>query len=627
MSIKARQVLGVTVLVGLVVAVLSAVHLATLARLSLQETDSRGELLANAIFERAREVVPGTEDPYAALQQDPGLRSILASSIAYSKNVTYAAVVDPKGTAVAHSFPSLQGHSVPEQDDLHHLNSASIVEMLRAVYSDRIFEVRQRLLFGNRDFGSIRIGVSTLLVRNELQGALWQAAQTALGLMLLAMLAATLLSQWLLRPIHIIRAGLSRLGRGEANVRLDLPAGEEFKELGTSFEQVSAQLSAMRAKSPGHSEVETVVERLEDAVAVFNANGEVLFANPAMRTLLPQLERSRALEVLAKGHPLRALLEETLSSKRAQAPSTMRLPSGGSDGEEDVSERLVALSPIEDPERGFTGVMLVIRNLGYLDQVRSTLQYSRKLASFGRLLAGVAHEVKNPLNAMTIHLELLKNKLSAAGDSGVPGSAPPVMPPPGSILGQGSAAVATAAVSPAMKHVDIIAAEIKRLDQVMGDFLKFARPGEVKLQPIDLRALLDDIARVIGPDAERTGVTVRLHCAPNTPPINGDPGMLRQALMNLAINAHQAMPNGGTLTMSCRPLSAGRVEVMVEDTGQGIKPEHMDRIFDLYFTTKQKGSGIGLSMVYRLVQLLDGEIEVQSTPGAGTRFRILLTKA
>ena len=622
MSIKARQVLGVTVLVGLVVAVLSAVHLATLARLSLQETDSRGELLANAIFQRAREVVPGTPDPHGALRADPGLRSILESSIAYSKNVTYAAVVDPQGVAIVHSFPALQGRSLPEQDHLDELQQGNIVQMLRAVYADRIFEVRQRLLFGGQDFGSIRIGVSTLLVRNELQNALRQAAQTALGLMLLAMLVATLLSQWLLRPIHIIRAGLSRLGRGEANVRLDLPAGDEFKELGTSFEQVSAQLSAMRAKAPGHSEVETVVERLEDAVAVFNASGEVLFSNPAMRGLLPQLEQSRAIDVLPREHAVRAMVEQTLSSKRAQGPSTLRMASGEIDTEDAQSERLVAASPIEDKERGFTGVMLMIRNLGYLDQVRSTLQYSRKLASLGRLFAGVAHEVKNPLNAMTIHLELLRNKLSSAAGPSRGGLDPMSNPVSGPV-----AATGVVTTSPALKHVDIIATEIKRLDQVMGDFLKFARPGEVKLEPIDVASLLEDIARVIGPDAQRAGVTVRVDRAPDAPAINGDQGMLRQALMNLAINAYQAMPGGGTVAMSCRAISGGRVEIVVEDTGQGIRPEHLDRIFDLYFTTKEKGSGIGLSMVYRIVQLHDGDIEVQSTPGSGTRFRILLPRA
>lgn len=103
--------------------------------------------------------------------------------------------------------------------------------------------------------------------------------------------------------------------------------------------------------------------------------------------------------------------------------------------------------------------------------------------------------------------------------------------------------------------------------------------------------------------------------------------MLRQVFLNLAINGCQAMPQGGTLRISAAPASGDRVEVRIEDTGTGIKPEHLDKIFDLYFTTKDDGSGIGLSMVYRIVQLHDGEVEVQSTPGRGTTFRVLLRRS
>src|SRR4029078_4895466 len=105
-----------------------------------------------------------------------------------------------------------------------------------------------------------------------------------------------------------------------------------------------------------------------------------------------------------------------------------------------------------------------------------------------------------------------------------------------------------------------------------------------------------------------------------------DPGMLRQALLNLALNGCQAMTSGGTLKITCRAHSH-RVELDVEDTGVGIAPENLKRIFDLYFTTKEKGSGIGLSMVYRTVQMHDGDIEVQSTPGGGTTFRVFLPQA
>ena len=122
-------------------------------------------------------------------------------------------------------------------------------------------------------------------------------------------------------------------------------------------------------------------------------------------------------------------------------------------------------------------------------------------------------------------------------------------------------------------------------------------------------------------------VTIKVDCPADAPQINADPGMLRQALLNLALNACQAMPQGGTLRLACRATSHNRVEIDVEDSGVGIPPEHLSRIFDLYFTTKEKGSGIGLSMVYRIVQLHDGDVEVESTPGRGTRFRLIFPRA
>ena len=158
-------------------------------------------------------------------------------------------------------------------------------------------------------------------------------------------------------------------------------------------------------------------------------------------------------------------------------------------------------------------------------------------------------------------------------------------------------------------------------------FLKFARPDELKLQPVRMASLISDIQTSVAPEAGRRHITMKIECPDSVPEINADPGMLSQALLNLALNACQAMPDGGTLKLSCRTASRHRVEIDIEDTGVGIPPEHLGRIVDLYFTTKEKGRGIGLSMVYRIVQLHDGEVEVQSTPGRGTRFRLIFPQA
>ncbi len=614
MGIKARQVAGVTTLVVVVVVALSAYHVAKLVQLNFEETSSRGQLLAQLILQRAKEVVAqGLTDPYEALRTDGGIRSIIESSTANWPGVNYVAIVDPAGVAVVHNYTSLQGAPVAKQEDFARLATAPPWTQLNAVYSDSTYEISLPIVDEhNAGFGEIRVGLTTTLVRVDIKKTLGATVVTILVALAAASLVAMLLSQWMLRPIHVIQSGLSRLGRGELDVTLDLE-GDEFRDLGSSFDAVSAQLSALgrgaksdapagEVKSGSSTDLESVMDNLEDAVALFSPRGELIFSNKSMDSL-----QLRALDALPADSPVRQVVERTLAGRKAQGPVSI----SGLDPA-DTAERLLMTHVIEDASGRFLGAMLVARNIGYLSQVQSTLNYSRKLAALGRLMAGVAHEVKNPLNAMTIHLELLKQKLARQAVAAGAGAGPDpgfVSPPD------------------VTKHVEIISKEIRRLDDVLNGFLKFARPDELKLQPVRLSSLISDIQTSVAPEASRRHITMKIDCPEGVPEINADPGMLSQALLNLALNACQAMPDGGTLKLGCRTAPRRRVEIDVEDTGIGIPPEHLGRIFDLYFTTKEKGSGIGLSMVYRIVQLHDGEVEVQSTPGRGTRFRLIFPQA
>jgi signal transduction histidine kinase len=495
LGIKGKQVLGVTSIVGVVVVVLSVLHLARLASVSLEESRARAELLANAVYQRARDVVSSGGDPYLALQRDSGLRSILESS-AYSKHVTFAAIVDVRGIAVADADAAREGRALPGGEDIAALVGRSAVARLAAIYRGpgRTLEWRQPLLLGDTDFGSIRVGISTLLIRDDLNTSLRPSLWTALAALAVAVVGAMLLAQLLLRPIHVIASGLTRLGRGEFGVRLDLDPHDEFGEIGAHFNAVSDQLSADRAGSSSSS-----------------------------------------------------------------AP------------------------------------------LDRASQEQAAVRYARKLAALGRLSAGVAHEVKNPLNAMTIHLELLRQQIASALRD-------------------------TAAAAPALEHANVIGNEIRRLDEVVQGFLKFARPEDLTLERVELAPLLDEMRLVVQPEAERRGVTIAIEGRAG-PDVRGDQTLLRQAFLNLALNACQAMPDGGALRIRVEARRDGKVAIAFADNGVGIKPEHLQRIFDLYFTTREKGSGIGLSMVYRTVQMHDGEIEVESTPGVGTTFTVLLPQA
>ncbi|MBZ5583676.1 MAG: hypothetical protein LAQ30_15985, partial [Acidobacteriia bacterium] len=208
---------------------------------------------------------------------------------------------------------------------------------------------------------------------------------------------------------------------------------------------------------------------------------------------------------------------------------------------------------------------------------------------------GVAHEVKNPLNAILLHVEVARAKL-ARGDTEVE------------------------------QQMEIISREIVRLDRVVKTFLDFTRPVELRLAEAPVSEFMEEIAQLARPQAEASKIHVNMRQEADGAEIRADRDLLKQAVLNIVVNAMQAMPEGGDLGLEAS-ASDDTVEIRVSDTGVGIPPELREKIFRLYFTTKKEGSGIGLAMTFRIVQLHDGTIDFTSEPGKGTTFVIRLPMA
>lgn len=582
LGLKTKQVAGVTVLVALTVVLLSAWYLSALVHTQLEDTNARAELITNVIFQRAHDVTQSGEDPYVTLRTDTGVLAVLQAAQAYEKDVIYAAIVDQHGTIVADGDESEIGKPLAPAASLESFLKAGPIAQARVLLdpSGKTYDVSVPLVREQEQVGTIHVGISTFLVRAAFEQSLQTPLYTALAAIAGATLVAMLLSQLVLRPIHVIRTGLARLGRGELDVAVDLPPEGELGDLGKSFRAVSARLSADRTQQ---ATLASVVEHLEDAVALIGPDGAIIFANQSMQKILGAA--STIQDVAPFDHPYRTIVVDTLRDRRARGPQTVELP--------DAGDRLVMANVVDNADGTPMGVLLVARNLAYLSQVESTLRYSGKLAALGRLSAGIAHEIKNPLNAMMIHLELLRLKLTE---------------------------------HPAREHVATITAQMRRLDEVVQGFLRFTRPADLRLEAVSLASVFEDMMPIVRAEAAKQNIDIRVDCPPDLPRIHADAALLEQACLNLALNACQAMPHGGRLRLGglARP---GRVEIVVEDTGVGIPPEQLGRIFDLYYTTKESGSGIGLSMVYRTVQLHDGDIEVESVPGRGTKFRMILQQA
>jgi signal transduction histidine kinase len=171
--------------------------------------------------------------------------------------------------------------------------------------------------------------------------------------------------------------------------------------------------------------------------------------------------------------------------------------------------------------------------------------------------------------------------------------------------------------------MDVIGNEIHRLDRVVQILVDFTRPRDLRIEEIDLKRLLDDVLALATPDAEQHGVTIVRHLAPGPLSVKVDVDFMKQAILNVVLNGVQAMPQGGKLTISARS-EEDQVITEIQDEGGGIPPEIQEKIFELYFTTKQGGSGIGLAQTYQVMQWHYGSVDFVAADGHGTTFRLSL---
>jgi signal transduction histidine kinase len=245
-----------------------------------------------------------------------------------------------------------------------------------------------------------------------------------------------------------------------------------------------------------------------------------------------------------------------------------------------------------------------MRDAESVRRIEDEIEISRRLSASGRLTRGVAHEVKNPINAIVLHLQLLQNKLQQNDPD-------------------------------TRRHMDIIGSEIHRLDRVVQILVDFTRPRDLRLEDVDLRKILESVAALAAPEAARHGVRI-VQDMPGHDSLNlngaltvrADSDLMKQAILNLVLNGVQSMTRGGTLTMAAR-RDDDMIVAEIRDQGCGIPVEAQEKIFELYFTTKgdKGGSGIGLAQTYQIMQWHYGSVEFDSGAGTGTTFRLRLPAA
>lgn len=604
-----------TALVLLSTAVLSLVFLELLLQQVLHDADKRANEMARQIFHsaqlaledaKAKGMRPASDDPREtqdyvrrAFEINEALSAQLQAA-QVAPTIREATVVDRDGTVIVSSDPALAGKLVPKRPPFSQLVQSPFVRQVRILAEpEHIYEVDYPFTLRGMPFGDVRVAVSTALLWNDIKPRLERWGSIALLALVLSTFLAAVVSGVALAPIRDISAQLDRISAGEydtASATAKDPA-ESMDELGQvrrKIKQVGQHLRGVHEIfSSLRENMNSVMAGLEDGLILFTRDARAVMVSPAAEKFLgapaSDFLGRRVTEIFPVGHPLFEALRLHGDELREIASETDLQTL---DGRKRVS---VSVQEIQGAGERM-GALVTLRDLDSLESINTQLQVSERLAAVGRITAGVAHEVKNPLNSMRLWLENLKESLPTDRDGA------------------------------AQQAVNVLDAEIDRLDAVVKRFLDFARPMDVRLEPTQLAGLLREVLEVAQPQLQRAKVEVAQLLPIGIPEVFVDRDLLKQAVLNLVLNAVDAMPAGGQLqlTLSRRGEMA---EITVGDTGKGIPPEHRQKVFQLFFTTRPGGSGIGLASTFRIVQLHNGSINFTSEVGRGTTFRIELPLA
>ncbi|MGA2049250.1 MAG: ATP-binding protein [Terracidiphilus sp.] len=611
MRLKTKLVLAITLLVFIISGLLSLVYVYQLVHSEVQQTYDTNRMVANQVQLAVRNALETglqnqTVDPNnpaelrelagAAVRDNSALKAVVESVNRYSLTVYDINIGDNQSITLLSTNPDNEDKPLPVRADYKQLSDANPFQLMRQVFgAPRVFDVVVPLERNGQPFVTVHVGVRTTLLRLFYEPHLRDALKLMEVVLAVALVAAFLLSNLALRPMEQISkqldslTGASELAleEGKAN-RPDMATSvsRKIERVGQRMRNVEEVFSALKEN------LDQILGNLQDGILLFTGDGRaVLVSESAGRFLNKERDNIlglQAREIFDRSTVLGRSLHEAFDSGIALIQEEILTETG---------RRIQASVDFifDDKTSHGLGALITLHDLESAEAIESEIELSRRMAAIGRLTSGVGHEVKNPINAIVVHVELLKSKLTGAS-------------------------------APATRHLEVIEAEIHRLDRVVQLLVDFSRPVELQLHEQDLRAVIGDVLTLSAAELSTHNVQLVSYLPDKPLMVNIDADLLKQAALNVIQNGAQSMPEGGTLRVILEEQRKFAV-LRIADEGSGIPEDIKGKIFDLYFTTKTGGSGIGLAMTYRILQLHYGSIEVQSRPERGTEFLLRIPLA
>jgi len=609
MGLKAKLVLAITTLVFLIAGLLSLVYVSQLLHAAVEQSFATNKMVANQVqfalrnaLEtglKDRKVNPNDPDELRKLaadvvRDDAALHAVVDSVNRYSFTVYDINIGDNQQKVLLSTNPDNQDKPLPERPNYEQLIDANPIELMETVFgAPKVFDVVVPLQRNGEPFASVHVGVRTTLL-SAMYSPWLEEALTLMGFTLItALVVAFVVSSRALKPMEEISMQLdywtSASEAEEEAENENAPKQDTADVVSSKIEIIGQRMRNVEEVFSALKEnLNQILGNLQDGLLLFTGDGRAVLVSEAARRFL-HIEKASMLgmhahDVFERSSILGWTLREAYDAHRTLAKMEIKTEHG---------RRIQAsMDFIHDDTGQGLGALVTLHDLESVEAIESELELSRRMAAIGRLTSGVGHEVKNPINAIVVHLELLKNKLGNTSE-------------------------------PAMRHLEVIETEIHRLDRVVQMLVDFTRPVELRLKEQDLRPVILDMLALAAAELSTRNVNLVSKTPKRPLTANIDADLLKQAILNVIQNGGQSMPGGGKLevTLEEDTSQGSRAAILrIADEGTGISEDIREKIFDLYFTTKNGGSGIGLAMTYRILQLHHGSVDVESNGERGSVF-------
>jgi signal transduction histidine kinase len=584
-----RQILAVVSLTAVLIILSGLVELADTVRLAADGAAVESGLITRTLqMQVAQLVSQSVEAPEQSLRLDRRVALVLDAATIEAPSVAWVAICDTSGIALAHTDPDLVGRRLTGPEPRSLPRSHNLGESLRLLVSLRrsppFYEERAALRLGGRPFATIRVGIAGGLLRARVGDVLRQRLLVAGLQILLALWVGAVLSGILRLRVRQLEEGVTALREGRFHARIPESGVDEFSRLARDLNLLSEQF-ARNGRTPEANTLRETVEMLGDGVLTLGPGLDVVLLNgPAGRALgLDATAMGKHLsELLAAEHPVRRLVDALAHDGATSL--TVPLSDEGQDGRRVAVGHRIA---------GHGGILVEIKEVAALQRLHSMADQSRILSRLGQMASGVAHEIRNPLQNIQFELSLLRRARDLPADE-------------------------------VEAHVSSALEEMLRLQRAVTGFLKVARLQRLSPAPMRPGELLAEVHHAQETEANLAGLDLELEADDDLPVLVADREVLRQALQNLVSNAVQALPSKTGQVVLRGHREGSTLVLAVEDSGPGIPLENREKVFTLYFTTKEGGTGVGLALVRQAAEMHRGEITLDSEPGRGTTVAMRL---